>query len=77
MSLLTIQLKENVFESLMSYARMRKQTLQTITEEALESYIAMQLVATETDDAIVGMMSLGSDASMVAKDVAKQSLLAR
>lgn len=56
---------------------MRKQTLQTITEEALESYIAMQLVATETDDAIVGMMSLGSDASMVAKDVAKQSLLAR
>lgn len=77
MSLLTIQLKENVFESLMSYARMRKQTLQTITEEALESYIAMQLVATETDDAIVGMMSLGADASMVAKDVAKQSLLAR
>ena len=77
MSLLTIQLKENVFESLMSYARMRKQTLQTVTEEALESYIAMQLVAAETDDAIVGMMSLGSDASMVAKDLAKQSLLAR
>ena len=77
MSLLTIQLKENVFESLMSYARMRKKTLQTVTEEALESYIAMQLVAAETDDAIVGMMSLGPDASMVAKDVAKQGLLAR
>lgn len=77
MSSLTIQIQESLLDSLMAYALKRKQSLQVIAEEALASYIATQTYAEETlpDDEIVGMFSLGADASAYAKDLAKQQVL--